>query len=149
MATLVGGKPARMLVNGAAGNVTWSMRRRPSSSAREFLVQLAPYCFSPVSVIVAVVLLLVPNRNGALLLFAALCAGVDLTAPLLELDPRQGDLRRGGTVISMACSLWLWASTVVLLVIELSNRATPSALMGAYVRAGAHIAEILSTLVPA
>jgi hypothetical protein len=147
MATLVGGAPKRLLVDGASGHVNWSMSKGPLSAGRSFLVLIAPYCVSPISVCVTLLLLVVPTRTSGMLLAASICAGIGLAAPLLEVHPRQRDLRQAGFVMSIACSLWLWTSTLVVLLIALSSRTSAAAVADAYVRAGTSAAHFLMSLI--
>jgi hypothetical protein len=141
MVTLVGGAPKRLLVDGASGRVNWSLPKGPLAAGRSFLVQIAPYCVSPISVCVLLLLLVVPTRNNGVLLAASICAGVGLAAPILEVHLQQRDLRQAGIVTSIACSLWLWTSTFVVLLIALSSRTSAAAVADAYVRAGSSAAR--------
>lgn len=146
MATLVGGKPTRLLVDGASGRINWSVPRGPLSSGRSFLVLIAPYCFSPISVALALLLSVVPIRSDSFLVVTSICAGIGLAAPLLELHPGQRDLRQAGLVASVACSLWLWTSTATVLLAELAGHTGPSAVTQAYARVGASAARFLMSL---
>lgn len=61
IAMFVGGKPSRMLIDGAAGHLSWSVPSGRLSVGRRFLVLIAPYCLSPISVTLGVLLAIVPS----------------------------------------------------------------------------------------
>lgn len=83
------------------------------------------------------------------LLAASVCAGVGLAAPIFEIHFKQRDLQRGGVVISTICSLWLWTSTAVVLLIELSTRTGVAAVAAAYRRACLSAAQFLTSMIRA
>jgi len=114
MTLLVGGRPSTLAVKRETGNIQYSLAG-PFRGPRNLLITLAPYSISPLAVLVASLFAVVTPKRASEFCLAGAAAGVALVAPLMEIDRKQDDLRRSGSLVAIGCSIWLWAAMTTLL----------------------------------
>lgn len=133
-------RPSALVVAGGGGHIKYEMSG-PLPGVRRFLIGIAPYCLSPVALAAGALLSLASNRDPRLIAICAVAIGFGLTATLMEISPRQTDLRQRGFVFATVCALWIWGAVAVVLIFCLTSTAPFTTVADTYQRAGTAVVE--------
>ncbi len=118
VALLLGASPKSLQVSHRGGEVQYTLS--PDwHLPRRFLIAIAPYVWSPLLLVPAVLALLVPTLHGVGLALTALALGCGLGLPLAQIHPRQTDLTQFGFLPPVLAALWLWSAQGVCLLLVL------------------------------
>ena len=120
MALILGTTPSSL----SAGEESGLFRYRlsgPLPTAREFLISIAPYWFSPLLFSPLILLLIIESEASVVRFPLGILLGLALAMPPGEIHPRQTDLKRYGLVLPILAACWLWAATVSLSLLVVSN----------------------------
>jgi hypothetical protein len=145
VAMLVGARPTTLVANEGGGNVRYRLGG-PFIDGRGFLISLAPYAASPFAAAVLLAVPVLSAQSPITVFLVSVAAGAAITAPLLELNPRQEDLRRYGLLFAVPVALWLWAGITVVLLSVLAGSVEVADLARLYARAGRHAVATLGGL---
>lgn len=111
-AVLVGATPMSFRSGAGAGAVEYDIKG-PLSRARQFMVSIAPYWFSPLILLPALICALSVRPNDLVRVPVLALASLALVMTLSQISPRQPDLKRHGTLVPIVSALWLWSAMVV------------------------------------
>lgn len=109
-AVALGAAPCALQASPGAGRMQYQIDG-PLRSTRMFLITVAPYWYSPLLVLPALILLAGPPGTAAPAAATGVVLGAALAAPLTQLGWGQPDLRRYLWVPAVAAAVWLWAAT--------------------------------------